>query len=56
MDEDQLRNVAIETFPEVTPAPNWQANVIVDERQVTGQNPASKEGEWQSCCKAEIEF
>lgn len=26
------------------PAPNWQANVIVDERLVTGQNPASAEG------------
>lgn len=25
-------------------APNWQANVIVDERLVTGQNPASAEG------------
>lgn len=24
--------------------PNWQANVIVDERLVTGQNPASAEG------------
>lgn len=26
------------------PAPNWQANVIVDGRLVTGQNPASAEG------------
>jgi putative intracellular protease/amidase len=26
------------------PAPNWQANVVVDERLVTGQNPASAEG------------
>ncbi len=26
------------------PAPNWLANVIVDERLVTGQNPASAEG------------
>lgn len=25
-------------------APNWQANVVVDERLVTGQNPASAEG------------
>lgn len=25
-------------------APDWQANVIVDERLVTGQNPASAEG------------
>ena len=25
-------------------APNWQTNVIVDERLVTGQNPASAEG------------
>ncbi len=26
------------------PAPNWQTNVIIDERLVTGQNPASAEG------------
>jgi putative intracellular protease/amidase len=26
------------------PAPNWQKNVIVDERLVTGQNPASAAG------------
>lgn len=26
------------------PAPDWQANVVVDERLVTGQNPASAEG------------
>lgn len=26
------------------PASNWQANVIVDQRLVTGQNPASAEG------------
>ena len=26
------------------PAPNWQANIIVDGRLVTGQNPASAEG------------
>lgn len=26
------------------PAPNWQANVVVDERLVTGQNPASAAG------------
>lgn len=26
------------------PAPNWQANVVVDGRLVTGQNPASAEG------------
>ena len=25
-------------------APNWQANVMVDGRLVTGQNPASAEG------------
>ena len=25
-------------------APNWQANVVTDERLVTGQNPASAEG------------
>ncbi|MDD3518075.1 MAG: type 1 glutamine amidotransferase domain-containing protein [Chromatiales bacterium] len=26
------------------PAPNWQANVVVDGRLVTGQNPASADG------------
>lgn len=26
------------------PAPNWQANVVMDQRLVTGQNPASAEG------------
>ena len=26
------------------PAPNWQANVVVDGRLVTGQNPASAKG------------
>jgi len=26
------------------PAPNWQANIIVDQRLVTGQNPASAVG------------
>lgn len=29
---------------EHVPAPNWQANVVVDGRLVTGQNPASAEG------------
>lgn len=26
------------------PAPNWQANVVVDQRLITGQNPASARG------------
>lgn len=32
-------------------APNWQSNVIVDERLVTGQNPASAEGVGQEMAR-----
>lgn len=32
-------------------APNWQANVVVDERLVTGQNPASAEGVGQEMAR-----
>lgn len=32
-------------------APNWQANVVVDERLVTGQNPASAEGVGQAMAR-----
>lgn len=34
-----------------TAAPNWQPNVIVDERLVTGQNPASAEGVGQEMAR-----
>lgn len=33
------------------PAPNWQANVVVDGRLVTGQNPASAEGVGQEVAR-----
>ncbi|OFZ66084.1 MAG: hypothetical protein A2V79_03040 [Betaproteobacteria bacterium RBG_16_56_24] len=33
------------------PAPNWQANVVVDGRLVTGQNPASAEGVGQEIAR-----
>lgn len=33
------------------PAPNWQANVVVDGRLVTGQNPASAEGVGQAMAR-----
>lgn len=33
------------------PAPNWQTNVIVDGRLVTGQNPASAEGVGQEIAR-----
>ncbi|MEM6755813.1 MAG: type 1 glutamine amidotransferase domain-containing protein [Planctomycetota bacterium] len=39
-----LQTTLQERGAEFVPAPNFEANVVVDERLVTGQNPASAEG------------
>ena len=39
-----LASTLVERGAEHVPGPNWEANVIVSERLVTGQNPASAKG------------